>query len=359
MPIEAAQLSTFGIASGTALAAGLLGTLGVRTLALRLSIVNKPNPLIPQHTRPVAYLGGVGVAIGVAAGVAAMWLMHAATPGLAILLGAALFLVLGVADDLLAFKPAPKFALQAVVAALAVALGVKADLTGVAVLDAAISWFWITTLVNAFNFTDVCDGLLGSLSAVMFVALAFLAPGDAGLSLVVSASCMGFLVFNRPPASIFLGDAGSHLLGFLAAAITLSSVGQAATSPSLALAAALLAVAVPLFELFFLTAVRIRKGLPWWKGSPDHFSLRLQAAGVSRTSTDRIACAFAAAWACAGIFLLDASPANTVVALGGVAISIVIASAYLLRHEVKRAVPAQALASASSSSLSLGVPATQ
>jgi len=358
VPLEAGQLAPFGIAAGTALVAGVLGTLGVRTLALCLGVVNNPNPLIPQHTRPVAYLGGVGVAIGIAAGVVALWFTNAAMPGVEILLVATMFLALGVADDLLAFKPAPKFALQAVIAALAVALGIKAELTGAAMLDAAISWFWITTLVNAFNFTDVCDGLLGSLSVVMFSALAFLAPSDAGLSFIVAAACIGFLAFNRPPASIFLGDAGSHLLGFLAAAITLTLVGRATAPWSFALAAAVLVVAVPLFELAFLTAVRVKKGLAWWKGSPDHFSLRLQAAGFTRARTDLIACAFAAAWAGAGVFLLGASPVSAIVAVGGVTISVGVAWAYLLGHEVKRAAPVQALALPSSSSLPSGVPTT-
>ena len=346
MPLDSAQLSTYAIASASALAGGLIGTLFIRTLALKLNIVNKPNPLIPQHTRPIAYLGGLGVALGLTSGLIALYLMDVALPGLAILLPASLFLIVGIADDLLAFKPLPKFALQAIVAAVAVALGTKATITGLAALDAALSWFWITTLVNAFNFTDVCDGLLGSISAVSFIALALLDPPSAPLALTASAACLGFLFFNRPPATIFLGDAGSHLLGFLAAAITLAFVARggsssggvaasAATSPLLLIASAILVVAVPLFELSFLTIVRMKKGLPWWKGSPDHFSLRLQAAGFTRTQTDLLAATFAAAWAAAGLALVNASPIIiTLVALATLT-SIALASTYLLRHEVK------------------------
>lgn len=346
MTFDSTLLPTYAIAAGSALFGGLIGTLFIRTLALKLNIVNKPNPLIPQHTRPVAYLGGIGVSIGVACGLLALWLMNAALPGLEILIPAALFLIVGIADDLLAFKPAPKFLLQAIVAAIAVALGASAKITGLASLDAALSWFWITTLVNAFNFTDVCDGLLGSISAVTFIALALLDPPSAPVALTASAACVGFLVFNRPPATIFLGDAGSHLLGFLAAAITLafvargnasagSSGGVAITSSLLLVASAILVVAVPLFELSFLTIVRIRKGLPWWKGSPDHFSLRLQAAGFSRAQTDLIAATFAAAWGAAGLALINASPLIIALIAGAVIVSIALASTYLLRHEVK------------------------
>src|SRR5207245_10489868 len=102
--------------------------------------------------------------------------------------------------------------------------------------------------------------------------------------LAVAGASAGFLVFNCPPARIFLGDAGSHLLGFLLAACTMSSFPVAATWRHYA--AVLLLVGVPLFELVFLTVTRIRKGLPWWRGSPDHFSLRLLAAGLSRLQAD-------------------------------------------------------------------------
>lgn len=325
--------TTYAIAAGAALAAGLVGTFAVRATALRLGIVNAPNPLIPQHTKPVAYLGGVGVALGIATGLAALRVLGAEVPGLAILLPAVLFLALGVADDLLVFKPAPKFGLQALVAALAVALGVRAELTGIAAIDAAASWFWLVTLVNAFNFTDVCDGLLGSLGAVMFVGLAIQNPAVAGPALIAAAACLGFLAFNRPPASIFLGDAGSHLLGFLAGAFTLAAAARA-ESPVLTLGAGGLIVAVPLFELAFLTAVRIRKGLAWWKGSPDHFSLRLQAAGFSRGRTDLLAVAFAAAWVVCGLVFARGGAA-AVAALLFVIVSAAVAAAYLLRHEVR------------------------
>lgn len=336
MPLNIVQLTDYAPAIGAGLAGGVLGTLAVRALAVRFGIVNKPNPLIPQHTKPVAYLGGVGVSIGVATGVAASAILGLDVPGLAVLLPGVLFLLLGVADDLFAFKPAPKFLLQAGVAALAVALGVRASITGVLLIDAAISWFWLSTLVNAFNFTDVCDGLLGSLSVVMFIGLAVLAPAHAGVCLIAAAACLGFLAFNRPPASIFLGDAGSHLLGFLAGAVSLLAAGEGAASPLSTLAAGALVVGVPLFEITFLTLVRMHKGLAWWRGSPDHFSLRLQAAGFSRGQTDLLACTAAVLWAAAGVVFVQTAWTGKVWLLVGACSLASLAAGYLLRHEVKR-----------------------
>ncbi len=224
----------------------------VRSLARRFGIVNKPNPLVPQHTKPVAYLGGVGLGVGVAAGIVAMfigWRADLDSIGLTLIslcVPAFLYLVLGMVDDLVAFQPAKKFMLQAAVAILAVVLGVWAPMTGVEAVDRGLSWFWIMTLVNAFNLTDVCDGLLGSLSAVMFGIVSLAYPPLAPMGVVLIAGCCGFLVFNKPPATIFLGDAGSHLLGFWAAALTLAGMKLPGVGPVTGSVAAVLMMGVPL-----------------------------------------------------------------------------------------------------------------
>lgn len=334
MTMSAIAPPTLAWTGVAALAAGWLGTIVVRALALRLGFVNHPNPLIPQHTRPVAYLGGVGVAIGIAVGLATFDRLGGSVPGWALLVPALLFLALGVADDLVVMSAAQKFGLQALVAALAVGGGVTAPFTGGAPLDAAISWLWVVTLVNAFNLTDVCDGLLASLGVVAFAALALLDPARAGWAIAVAAACLGFLFLNRPPARIFLGDAGSHLLGFLAAAFSLEAT-RGAAQPVPVLAAALWILGVPLFELAFLIAVRSRRGVAWWRGSPDHFSLRLQAAGFTRGHTDLIACAVAGAWAACGLALPDRGAAGAAALAAGVASSACGAAFYLLRHPVK------------------------
>ncbi len=112
-------------------------------------------------------------------------------------------------------------------------------------------------------------------------------PEGRILALGAAGACIGFLFFNRPPATIFLGDAGSHLLGFLLAAVGILHFRNAPAWTSFV--AACLVVAVPLFEFAFLFVIRVRKGIPWWRGSPDHFALRLQARGFSRLGADLIA----------------------------------------------------------------------
>ena len=145
-----------------------------------------------------------------------------------------------------------------------------------------VSW------VNAVNLTDVCDGLVAAVVAVSMVGLATIGGFASPLPLVVAAACLGFLVFNKPAASIYLGDAGSHLLGFLLAALTIEVI--AGTRGILADLGAVLCSSVFIFELVFLVLVRRAKGLPWWRGSPDHFSLRMQAGPFTRTETVGMTC---------------------------------------------------------------------
>ena len=319
---------------------GFLATWLTRAVALRLGIVNRPNPIVPQHVRSVAYLGGVGIGTATAATLGLLYAWEPATLYPAsipwrLLAAGAVFLVLGVLDDLTSMSPAPKFLLQAGAACLAVfALGVSGPaITGIPLLDAGFAVFWILTLVNAFNLTDVCDGLVGGLAVISLGFLALLLPQPHSLlALIAAGASLGFLALNRPPATIFLGDAGSHFLGFLVAALSLhlASTGPLAVElPRLALLAV-----VPLFELVFLTVVRVRKGLPWWRGSPDHFSLRLQAAGFSRWQTDAIAWSVAFWYGIHALTLpsrpVDVRMAELAILLG----ALLLIAAWLKRHEV-------------------------
>ena len=307
----------------SAAAAAIASTWVARSLALRLGFVSHPNPIVPQHTEPVAYLGGAGIAVAIV--IASLSGAKTIVP-LFIWLPALLFLALGVADDLRPFSAAKKLLLQSAVAMLAVILGFRADVSGIAILDAFAAFLWIIALVNAVNVTDVCDGLVAGVSVPLFLALALLNPARAPLALAVAGACVGFLFFNRPPATIFLGDGGSHLLGFLAATLTPLS-GRS-------FPAALLVMGVFLFELLFLVFVRTRKGLRWWLGSRDHFALRLQAAGLSKVQTDLVAIAAGIGVAAMAVAAAEAEPHVKIALLALAAIFALIAGRLLLRWEV-------------------------
>jgi len=332
------------ILMGYAFVLSTLTTWAVSKFAWKVGFVSRPNPIVRQHTRTVAYLGGVGIALGAAVSLALIKFVEGGRylPGnfsfpvpLSVGIGSVIFLILGVVDDLRVLKPALKFVLQALGAAVAVRLGLCSPVTGWVFWDAALSWLWILTLVNAFNLTDVCDGLVGGLSVVMLLFLAHFRLTFSGTALLLAGACLGFLVFNLPPARIFLGDAGSHFLGFLLAAYTL--IGATEYPMWSHRAVMVLTIGVPLFELVFLTAIRRKKGLPWWKGSPDHFALRLQAAGCTRWQTDLIAWGMAALLCTAGILLLRVPPPIQIVLLLSILALLGLCWRLLLNWEAEKA----------------------
>ena len=323
-----------------AVLAGTISTAGVRAFARRAGFLNAPNPIVPQHTRPVAYLGGVGVAAGAAAGVVAAAMLGVTRPVPGVLaLGVVLFLGLGVYDDLRALRPAHKLAFQ-IVAALSVGLlGLRPGVSEVPALDVALATFVLVAGANAVNLTDVCDGLVAGLAALAFGCWGLLDPSLRAFAWSCAGACVGFLVFNRPPATIFLGDAGSQALGFALSGLVLLSVRRYGDVSVLATGA--IAGGVFLFELVFLVAVRARKGLPFWRGSPDHFSLRLQARGLTRTQTDGVAWTAGMACAAAALRFAPAGPGERLALVATLLIAAGFAARAILPWEVRPA-PARA-----------------
>ncbi|MBN1553174.1 MAG: hypothetical protein JXA11_00395 [Phycisphaerae bacterium] len=283
-------------------ALGGLGTRATRALGLRIGFVRLPDShLSTSTTTAVSYLGGVGMFLGVAGGLAGAWFLREYTvipagenPFAAMdarvfwgfLGGGVLFLLLGVVNDKFTVSTDMKFGGQLLFAAGAAALGVRCAFTGFLWIDGAISAMWILVLINAFNLTDVCDGLVTGISVLIFVALMIL-TGINPLCLAVLGASLGVLWFHKPRATVLLGDGGGYFLGFLVAAITLL-LGQGRPIWPWA-AQVLLICGIVLFELTLLVLVRVKKGLVWCQTSPDHFSLRLQAAGLSSWETDVIA----------------------------------------------------------------------
>ena len=206
--------------------------------------------------------------------------------------GCVMFLLLGIYDDLVQLMPLTKFMGQLFSSILCVLLGLKTTIFLTPVINYVFSVFWILFIVNALNFIDVCDGLAASICAITFLLIGVLSHEPRISCFLIAGVTIGFLFFNFPKASIFLGDAGSHLLGFLLAAVGI--VGTEDFSPFDSIIWMLFIAIVPVFELLFITIVRIKKGKQWWKGSPDHFSLRMQAVGFERWHVDVIATLIAA-----------------------------------------------------------------
>lgn len=276
---------------------GLLATLLCRPLAKWTRMMNFPNPIVPQHIKPTPYLGGLAVAIGAVAG---LFMMNTLAyivefesvapilqwrPSALLAVGGTGFLILGLLDDAVVLSPFVKLGIQFVLTIVILGLEWVLDGETGSLWLLALNAFWIIGVVNAVNFTDVCDGLVSGLCCIALGIIALTNSTDNVLALALIGATVGFMFFNFPPASIFLGDAGSHFLGFTLAAMTRPTELLATGHPFFGL----LLLAVFIFELIFITRMRLKKGLKWWKGSPDHFSLRMQAAGFSKTKTIIIA----------------------------------------------------------------------
>lgn len=244
------------------------------SIAHMLRIVDRPDGRLKRHCVPTAYLGGVGVFIPLVAGsLCLQW--YGLSVGV-LLFGCTALLLLGLYDDIRQLSPLQRIIVQAGVVALFMAGGVMPAQSVIPeALFYPLVFLWMLTIINAFNLIDVRDGITAVVSMItaLFFAIAALMTGQYLLSLlfvVAMGSVAAFFWFNQPPARIYLGDAGSLLLGgFFAAAPMMISWGAIHEWGFLAVPTVL---AIPFFEVITLIGVRRHYGIPFYNGSPHHFA---------------------------------------------------------------------------------------
>jgi UDP-GlcNAc:undecaprenyl-phosphate GlcNAc-1-phosphate transferase len=211
-----------------------------------------------------------------------------------ILLSITVLFLLGLWDDLKHLSPFTKLAVQFAVAIIAAAFGdVRVELfIGSKIATSLLSAVWIVLIINAFNFLDNMDGLTAGIaviaSCILFTAAVI--SGQVfvgGLAIVFIGTLMGFLVFNFPPAKIFAGDAGSLVIGFFVALLTLRTTyyHEAQPGPLYPVFLPVLVMAVPLYDFVSVTLLRIIQGKSPFVGDTQHFSHRLKKRGLTATQT--------------------------------------------------------------------------
>lgn len=207
----------------------------------------------------------------------------------AIAFGALAMTLLGLLDDKHELKPLMKFTGQFLIALLVAAAGVRITLfVPNAAFHYAITILWLLTVINAFNFMDNMNGLcagIGAIGAGLFAIVAAL-QGQYLVGLIAFLTCgalLGFLPHNFPNARAFLGDSGSHLVGYLLAVLAILPHFYNEDQPRrLAVLTPLLVLAVPLGDLAWVVILRTRRGQPFYVGDTNHLSHRLVRAGLSR-----------------------------------------------------------------------------
>ena len=289
---------------------GLL-TWPVRALAIRIGAMDEPNLERKTQKEPVPYLGGVSIAIAVTAltyaGVIASDFTTTNFPLASYVLIPALIMgVMGLIDDLKGLPALPRLVFQTLVALGVSIVLINTKTVGVAfgnsILSQSLTVLWIVGICNSINFFDNLDGGAAGTVAVVTLGIFYIAYNQeqeaiSALAIVTAGATLGFLIWNKQPAKIYMGDAGALFLGVIVSVLTIRvNPGISPNWKSLALMPILLAV--PILDTTVAVSSRIYRGLTPFNGGKDHLSHRLVRNGAEHKTAAVIL------WAGSGFFAL-------------------------------------------------------
>jgi UDP-GlcNAc:undecaprenyl-phosphate GlcNAc-1-phosphate transferase len=303
------------LAAGAAsFAFSLALTPAVRAVSRARGFVDEPGPR-KIHASPVALGGGVAIFgavwLPLAAALAAVCFAPDALAktlpriaehipgarseagrGAVVLAGGLAMFVLGLVDDVKGLGPKIKLAVQVAVGAGLAASGIRLSTfldaySGGAFVQSVVTVGWFVVVTNAFNLLDNMDGLAAGVAATAAGAFGVIALATGQLFIAVplfalAGGALGFLAYNRPPATVFMGDAGSLTLGYHLAVLTILFTFYEKGHPLTVYFVPLLVMAIPLYDTASVVLIRLRSGRPIMVGDTNHFSHRLVALGLSR-----------------------------------------------------------------------------
>ncbi len=283
------------------LAALLISTISsylLITVADKLHLIASPTQN-RWHKRPTPLLGGVAMYVAFLSGslLYYTWVKLSGDMSpkhldllfsqMSIILGSATAMfLLGLIDDYIDIKAYSKFIWQIVIAVIVTVLGVKIEIIQNDFISIPLTVIWIVGITNAINLLDNMDGLAAGVVLVASISFSFLvisarAPFLQPASLILAASALGFLIFNFHPAKMFMGDAGSLLLGFLVSIFALIGTWKTASNAVVTLFAPILILSIPIFDTTLVSINRALSGKKVSEGGRDHSSHRLVAMGLS------------------------------------------------------------------------------
>ena len=285
----------------------------MRKIAIAADVVDRPNSSHKSHKKPVPYLGGVAIVVGVVTVSYSASLFSNFTANTFWLatsvLGPALVLgLIGLWDDIKNLKPLPRFIAQSIAGIFTAAVLVVTDTvgnpTGSFLFDSIFTIIWVIGICNAINFFDNLDGGAAGTVAISSIAIAFLALNSGqflitALATVNAGATLGFLVWNKSPAKIYMGDAGALFLGVLLATLTIRLQPDSESELGSFLTPILL-IAVPILDTSVAVLSRIKRHVSPFQGGQDHLSHRLIRSGFTRKQ------AALALWGLSGVFCIFA-----------------------------------------------------
>ncbi len=294
-----------------------------KRLSAQWGYVDAPDQERKIHTQPMPLLGGVAVFGAFALNIlfnylvvlplAGRWEIAGLSehvPGalsvwrklVVLLVGGLLMVALGVYDDKHELKARTKLLGQVAIALLVALAGMRVTVfIPNPVVSFALTVLWIVTITNAMNFLDNMDGLcagVGLVCATLFGLIAAIQQQYfvAVLAFALAGALLGFLPHNFKPATIFLGDAGSHFIGYMLAVLpVLGTFYHEYQATHLPVLIPLLVLAVPLFDMAMVMWIRLRRGQPVYVGDVNHISHRLVRLGLPQS------------WAVVLIYLITAT----------------------------------------------------
>lgn len=270
----------------------------VRLAAIRQGWVARPRE-DRWHKKTTALMGGIAIFAGISLPLLCfmdsplVWyaLMPFAPNGFppasatVMVLGATTLFVIGLVDDVYSLSPQSKLIGQILVAAMVTFLGFRLGWFVSRTLDTLVTLVWIVGITNAFNLLDNMDGLCAGVALVAAAAIAALygpsVPDVFLPALVVAGACAGFLVYNFNPASIFMGDCGSLVIGFCLSVLPMANTQAEPAASFVGVAVPVLLLMVPIFDTTLVTCVRLLSGRKASTGGKDHTSHRLVLMGFS------------------------------------------------------------------------------
>jgi UDP-GlcNAc:undecaprenyl-phosphate GlcNAc-1-phosphate transferase len=264
----------------------------MRFIAIRIGAYDEPNIARKVHKEPVPYLGGVAIALGIlVASYGALlytdFSMHTFALASSVLVPALLVAAMGLVDDLRGLQPWPRLLLQTLAAVLVSAILISTHTIGTPLnnrfLDSAITVFWIVGVCNSINFFDNIDGGASGTVAVISLFLFIIAFDRqqllvAALAVVTVGATSGFLVWNRSPAKIYMGDAGALFLGIIISVLTIR-LDPEIVPRTKSLAIPLSLMALPILDTTVAVTSRLYRGISPFEGGRDHLSHRLMRIG--------------------------------------------------------------------------------
>ena len=261
-----------------------------KAAGVRFGIIAQPSSDRP-HAKPTALLGGLAVMAGFIATIGFVGILsglpYHSIPWLA---GFAVAMCsVGLLDDIVDLRPRHKLILELAAICILGGWGPQLDILPYQPLNIALTIFWLITATNAFNLIDGIDGLAAGVGIVAALSIAAVAglhqhEGTMVVGLALAGALAGFMVFNFPPASIFMGDEGALAVGLVLGVLSIQASHYGEGSLPARLAMPLLALMVPLLDTVTVTVTRLATGNPISKRGLDHSHHRLTRLGMSTRS---------------------------------------------------------------------------